>query len=587
MLPTTIRASVHEDAIARVSAFFNASAEDILREVLQNARRSIATRVEVTVGAEADADGRRRVEIADNGCGMNDPAALLAFGYSGWDGRTHEHPAGMGWYALAGTDCTVTSRTALMDTGWQVTLGPAHYRGEAAARVERAPEGTPVGTRIVLPASTITEEAVGRAARYLTVDVKVNGKRVEQAEFQARYGHAGVACGADVSFPVTDGYLSNYEREERAGQATMPSRETTINFHGHLVHDDLGLPAVIGMDHHWRANVDVHECGELQLVLPARKEVVRNAFAADLRRRAEQAIFTVLDARSEAPKLPYATWRRGCEVLGHTMQRQPVTLTPWSPTTPENANRRTRTDTGGPRRPEDDALLIGADMPAPLQVMLAEALAEAGTGKRPLYEAEPRYAGYDEYDRLERVRKAWVMVTELDGTRHRSDDGEERGDNRTVREIELVLEHGQGDSGAGTQLRLPCDVGFCSVRAGADPAHVGILVKEHAPVHPEALERMLTTAFYSRNDDYARSDETQREDFARAAREQAEQVLLPDTTALERAIQRALDEHAGPLLRDRGRLTIRYEAFRSCRIEAPGGGAGAANKSPVTAERAD
>ena len=247
MLPTTIRASVHEDAIARVSAFFNASAEDILREVLQNARRSIATRVEVTVGAEADADGRRRVEIADNGCGMNDPAALLAFGYSGWDGRTHEHPAGMGWYALAGTDCTVTSRTALMDTGWQVTLGPAHYRGEAAARVERAPEGTPVGTRIVLPASTITEEAVGRAARYLTVDVKVNGKRVEQAEFQARYGHAGVACGADVSFPVTDGYLSNYEREERAGQATMPSRETTINFHGHLVHDDLGAA---GRDRH-------------------------------------------------------------------------------------------------------------------------------------------------------------------------------------------------------------------------------------------------------------------------------------------------------------------------------------------------
>ena len=142
------------------------------------------------------------------------------------------------------------------------------------------------------------------------------------------------------------------------------------------------------------------------------------------------------------------------------------------------------------------------------------------------------------------------MVTELDGTRHRSDDGEERGDNRTVREIELVLEHGQGDSGAGTQqLRLPCDVGFCSVRAGADPAHVGILVKEHAPVHPEALERMLTTAFYSRNDDYARSDETQREDFARAAREQAEQVLLPDTTALERG------DPAGPSTSTPGRCS--------------------------------
>ena len=112
-------------------------------------------------------------------------------------------------------------------------------------------------------------------------------------------------------------------------------------------------------------------------------------------------------------------------------------------------------------------------------------------------------------------------------------------------------------------------------------------MREHAPIHPEALERLLTAAFYSRNDDYARTDETQREDFARAAREQAEQVLLPDTTALERAIQRALDEHAGALLADRGRITIRYEPFRMCRIEAAGGGAGAGNENPSAADRGD
>ena len=75
-LPATIRATVHEDAIGRVTRFFNATVTETLNELFQNARRSGATRIEVCIE-----DGR--VSVADDGAGIADPAALLAFGRSG------------------------------------------------------------------------------------------------------------------------------------------------------------------------------------------------------------------------------------------------------------------------------------------------------------------------------------------------------------------------------------------------------------------------------------------------------------------------------------------------------------------------
>ena len=48
-LPATIRASVHEDAIGRVTRFFNATTLETLNELFQNARRAGATRVDVRI----------------------------------------------------------------------------------------------------------------------------------------------------------------------------------------------------------------------------------------------------------------------------------------------------------------------------------------------------------------------------------------------------------------------------------------------------------------------------------------------------------------------------------------------------------
>ena len=81
-LPTTIHASIDPAAIGRVNAFFDATAEQTIAELYQNARRSGATRIVVTAGRDG------RIEVLDNGSGIADPAAVLPLGRSDWQDCT-------------------------------------------------------------------------------------------------------------------------------------------------------------------------------------------------------------------------------------------------------------------------------------------------------------------------------------------------------------------------------------------------------------------------------------------------------------------------------------------------------------------
>ena len=73
--------------------FFDGTLAQALQEILQNARRSEATSVTIT---HDRANGW--LTVSDDGRGIGDPTALLAFGRSGWPKDLHgaEHPAGMG-----------------------------------------------------------------------------------------------------------------------------------------------------------------------------------------------------------------------------------------------------------------------------------------------------------------------------------------------------------------------------------------------------------------------------------------------------------------------------------------------------------
>jgi len=134
LLPRTIRARVHADAISRVTRFFNATTVETLNELFQNARRAGATRVDVTIAYG-------EVRATDDGQGIAQPAALLAFGQSNWESGAaqREDPAGMGVYALARRPrVTIRSRPRPTDghqlPAWEVHLTPEHFPARARRR---------------------------------------------------------------------------------------------------------------------------------------------------------------------------------------------------------------------------------------------------------------------------------------------------------------------------------------------------------------------------------------------------------------------------------------------------------------------
>ena len=79
-LPKEIRETIHEDAIQKVSRFFNATTSECLNELLQNSRRSGATRVDITLQDST---------VTDDGRGVQDPEALQAAH------RLHNPPVGL------------------------------------------------------------------------------------------------------------------------------------------------------------------------------------------------------------------------------------------------------------------------------------------------------------------------------------------------------------------------------------------------------------------------------------------------------------------------------------------------------------
>ena len=76
-----VRAHVSDAAVAKITRFFSSTLKSTAGEILQNSRRSGASRVAVTART---VNGKTRIVIADDGAGIADPGVLLAFGGSGW-----------------------------------------------------------------------------------------------------------------------------------------------------------------------------------------------------------------------------------------------------------------------------------------------------------------------------------------------------------------------------------------------------------------------------------------------------------------------------------------------------------------------
>jgi hypothetical protein len=109
-----IQVRINEAGALRNQQFAFSDRFTVVMELMQNARRAGATQIEITYDYTT-----RKLQVTDNGHGIEDFSKLLAFNESGWNDavQTAEHPFGIGFsYCLyAASRCIVTSRGQQVD----------------------------------------------------------------------------------------------------------------------------------------------------------------------------------------------------------------------------------------------------------------------------------------------------------------------------------------------------------------------------------------------------------------------------------------------------------------------------------------
>ena len=551
----TIRARIHESAVKRVTRIYAATAAEILAEILQNSRRAGATRVRLTVAAPAvrptaiaagTGEAPLTVTIADDGAGIADPAVLLSFGENGWDDALvwREDAAGFGFASLARRGCAVSSRPRSPDgeilTGWQVALSPEHFLGETDAEV-RADEETPYphGTAISFQATesiAAIRNAAETAARHYPLPVVFeDGADGDSApEELPRRAFLDGAVHAEPWRGLVFGVFKSRHHGYN---------DPDLNFFGLTL--PVRLPSVETVHGPtWSVLADVDDCPGLELVLPARKEAVENAFLTEMREAARLAIYRAMASDPE-PRPAFADRARALEA-GIDIAPPPAVLRPWRPSVADCNDWREpgKLADAGPDS-SGGALVMDCDPEPPQAQALWRAANCTGVASR-LFEADRRLEGCDWYDALDRVTEIAVRVAAGDDwvaldayplpDSPRSPVASLPPRPAAIR-IGLAV---RPASGPARTIDLPADVVFAG-QAWSWIEEAMPLVTEDSALQPHELAALIRAGFFSPSDD-ADSDswETQRNRFEEDALHLATRLLLSDDEACRASIAEAV-----------------------------------------------
>jgi hypothetical protein len=327
-------------------------------------------------------------------------------------------------------------------------------------------------------------------------------------------------------------------------------RTESINFYG-LTLAQL-LPSLDCNGGSLSVRVDVIDCPQLKLVLPARKEVVQNAFWTDL----EMVVWGVLYryvATLPHHDLAYAQWQRA-KSLGVELQAAQAVLPEFVPSIANFCER----EQGQTMPINDRSLIIDLDTDScGEQQIFWRAFQQAQLP----YEAiapHPSYTGYDWYDRLPCLSELRFEI-EQEGETIGVEQWYERqfptgaevpassslSINFKVQQvwaIALITD----ESNNIQEVRLACDVFFLEDYdiCWHEVEGIPIVLSQSAQLSVEDLATLLEDSYFSPSTD-SDSDSvyTQREDFCEAAYERAARALLTEEAALQERITMAAERH--------------------------------------------
>jgi len=393
-IPTTFHACVADDAISKVSRLFNATLDDIFAELFQNARRAGATQISVSQIDYPDIGSV--ICLIDNGTGLNDPRDLFTLGQSAWDHdvQSLEDAAGMGFFSLAGRRVRIIAQKQDTSQSWMIDAEPDSFGGTVPITCHDGPPNHD-GTTILI-ATKPNESyvaAANHAARFLPLEVMVDGVVVERKDFLATAEHIEEWNGIRIGI---------YER----GPTGFRNNDT-VNFHGVTLYGR--LPSV-GQTFHrsYYARLDVTHCTDLKLVLPARKEIVENAFMSELRTKIQTIFFQLIKAAG-AHSLSYQHHQDAAK-FGVELPPAAMQLRVFEPSHADsNQNGYGKVETVTP-----DDVIFDSEGGAIEEQNLAFALS-GQRAETKLYDPQSGFEGYDWYDQLARVAvKGYRVIGDTD-----------------------------------------------------------------------------------------------------------------------------------------------------------------------------
>lgn len=256
---TPFKASVDASLITSASSFFDNKTTSVIRELLQNSRRSGATEVYLE---EEDA----HFVYFDNGPGCR-PKDLLGLGSSRWTEsvRASEQPAGCGFFALSRRNPFIRCPAR----GWEMELNERHFNGELPIEPRPLTGATPAGGLSIRFAGSGVWE-LRSLAQFMPLDFFINGQlQPSRKEFLAP--PSGSVGGRVFDFD------EHIRIRVDLVKATSP---WLACYHGHTVafadRDYLVFPTSEGTLR-LQAAIEVANERALPLELPQRNTMIRSA----------------------------------------------------------------------------------------------------------------------------------------------------------------------------------------------------------------------------------------------------------------------------------------------------------------------
>jgi len=301
-METLIEAKVSKRLLTKASRLFTGTLDGRIIEILQNARRAVATQVSI-INKEG------LVTVFDNGKGIDDFAKLLDLGDSDWDQTMEqaEDPAGVGVFCLAPRKVGICSK------GQKLVITKDGWTGTPLELIQI--EDNCEGTELVFADEPWELSKVQKHAVFSGMKVVVDGKTCPQQPFVSSRAVHYPELGCKIEVRSRD-RLNEWHKQ---WQDHYYSDTVLVNFHGQVIN---WAYSPISEDLVFLIDMTGEPTG-IRMMLPARTQLIENKAFKKLKAAIEIEAYSFIAQRG-SHKLPFAEYKRAAELGIKLPEAEPV-----------------------------------------------------------------------------------------------------------------------------------------------------------------------------------------------------------------------------------------------------------------------